>query len=281
MDKKQQEALEQHPIVQTVIEYQNGVTDGDAGGFAEWHSFREFYQKWMRSETDRSRYPDDYANLRLAVYLAAFGMYRGSGFLRRGTHAIHQRAWSVLDRESLAELQDCDFQTAFNKAGQISDLVGKLTTAYEPLKSRSRSAVKEGIKPAADQCDGSPLSPEQDALKTLTTKVVLGTVVCLPAYDAYACFAVRKLGIGPPKTDVSGLERLFGFALEHQREFEAAAKEVGNPPLIRVLDMYLWRIGAVDAEKKSATRKEESEKWRATEKETRELKRGPIRTKNI
>ena len=189
MDSKTVDALKQHPIVERVQEYHAGVTNGASGGFAEWHSFRGFYQSWMSNVESRSRYPDDYANLRLAVYLAAFGMYRGSAFLWRATHSIHDGAWAVLDQEDWSDLQDCDFRTAFDKAEQISGLIVQLTNAYEPL--RSGAVDVPDSKPEAESAQKTNEGKQADgnAFKTLATKVVLGTLVCLPAYDAYACSA--------------------------------------------------------------------------------------------
>jgi hypothetical protein len=126
--------------------------------FRSWeHCYRFF----------RARAPDallmekNTAALPLGFYLASWGMYRGSSFLLQRAYTIHEPVVEVLASPRFAELWGREVGSESSDTRLIPlilDAVAKVKKAYAPFGR---------------------------ATNTLATKVLLGTVGCLPACDRF------------------------------------------------------------------------------------------------
>lgn len=165
----------------------------------------------------------DFLSLHLAWYLASWGMLRGGTFLLQKDYKIHLPAtaflledrWSSLtelDRESLAR---GDF------AGQVMELSGELSQTYR----------REAGETPSD---------------TLLTKILLGTLGCVPAYDRYFKWAARETGVARGAFSKGSLQALGRLYAGHWEAWEAlrekCSRRVVYPPM-KIIDMCLFQYG--------------------------------------
>jgi hypothetical protein len=84
----------------------------------------------------------------------------------------------------------------------------------------------------------------------LATKILLGTLGCIPAYDRYFVDGLRiiKKRHQVPKLTPSNFSAVVKFYQAHRPEFDHAQREIknrGGPtyPAMKLVDMYFWQIG--------------------------------------
>jgi hypothetical protein len=83
---------------------------------------------------------------------------------------------------------------------------------------------------------------------TLVTKIILGTLGCIPAYDRYFIYGMRKSGISYSKLNKSNLKSIAEYYKKHQPEFDRAQHVIYEKsnihyPAMKLVDMYFWEIG--------------------------------------
>jgi hypothetical protein len=91
---------------------------------------------------------------------------------------------------------------------------------------------------------------EEVPTTTLVTKILLGTLACVPAYDVNLIRGLRKRGLTYSGLQVSNLRLLLGFVKtpENLAQFETAQgqiEKIGGVryPIMKLVDMYFWELG--------------------------------------
>jgi hypothetical protein len=81
----------------------------------------------------------------------------------------------------------------------------------------------------------------------LVTKIILGSLACLPAYDTLVGEGMRLEGIPHSSLSQRNIEALFGWYLRHEREFRSVERRLDEDgiryPPMKLVDMYLWERG--------------------------------------
>lgn len=170
--------------------------------------------------------------LHLAFYLASWGMYRGSSFLFQKDYLFHRQAVQLLLSHEWSDLwhPSATFLSQSKNAQRIMDLSAKLNQIYMQAAER-----------------------ERDLTDTLTTKILLGTLGCVPAYDINFKKAARKLSRGLATYTATSVLTLARFYSEHEDAFEPLRLScnqygVDYPPM-KILDMCLFTYGQQLAER--------------------------------
>lgn len=171
--------------------------------------------------------------LDLAFYLASWGMYRGSSGLLQKNHLIHKGAVDIVFSKTNQKLK-CS-QTIEVNRGKISAILevkNELAWHYSNI-----NFTKGADKP-------KPISPTD----TLLSKVILGTLGCVPAYDRYFIHGLKEMKMQHTGFNEASLNELFNFIDTNKIEISQAQKLIetktqGHYPLMKILDMYFWQIG--------------------------------------
>jgi hypothetical protein len=166
------------------------------------------------------QFDEEIASLRLAFYLAHFGMFRASGKTR--------------------ELQLCGYAELVRVCRRYKSL-----RDLEPkVLAKRQLLVEEFLRTLSDTLKALGASPTH----TLLSKIALGTTACMPAYDRYARSALIQNGIsGTPSH--RGLKALFGLRRHDLKRFGAQPSD--NLPFMRALDVGLLETGkSIEATKK-------------------------------
>ena len=82
---------------------------------------------------------------------------------------------------------------------------------------------------------------------TLATKILLATLACVPAYDAYVVEGLRAEGIPYATLNERTLKALFDWYNDRRVEFKSVQDHIRENglryPSMKLADMYLWEVG--------------------------------------
>lgn len=197
---------------------------------ARYRSWEHCYQTFQMCKAEQ-HLSDKNTNdlcLHLAWYLASWGMLRNS-FLMNYDYQIHAPVIRLLFSARYTDLFEANIhkfteETYISKIMEISDEISKL---YAP---------KNNGKMITD---------------TLVTKILLGTMGCVPAYDSYFKAGLRSCGF-LQTYGVCSLKQISTFYMQNADLFEKLREKcscsgVPYPPM-KILDMCFWQQG-VDLKK--------------------------------
>ena len=194
-------------------------------------SWEHCYRVFRDARTDPS--PDcDYLSLHLAFYLASWGMYRGSSFLLQKDYKV---LVPVVEKILKPEY-DCLFGVACvglrepEVQGSLEKLYKYIAKHFQPIRNE-----------VAGREVASSVSP------VLITKILMGTLGCVPAYDRFFQDGVATYKVTTQEYSPKSVLRLVDFYEEHNDRLEEARRRmrVGDLtyPQMKLLDMGFWQIG--------------------------------------
>lgn len=194
-------------------------------------SWEHCYRVFRDARTDPS--PDyDFLSLHLAFYLASWGMYRGSCFILQKDYKVHM----PIVEEILKPEYDCLFGLACADV-RNSDVWEQLENLYDDIADRFDPIRNE----VAGREVASPVSP------VLITKILMGTLGCVPAYDRFFEEGAKYLGLEKKSYNKDSLLELADIYEAHNDRLEEARRgmqcEDLTYPQMKLLDMGLWQVG--------------------------------------
>ena len=194
-------------------------------------SWEHCYRVFRDARTDPC--PDyDYLSLHLAFYLASWGMYRGSCFILQKDYKVH----TPIVEEILTPEYDCLFGLACVDV-RNSDVWDQYMKLYDDIANHFWPIRNE----VAGRVVRSQVSP------VLITKILLGTLGCVPAYDTFFEKGARYLGLEKKTYHEDSLLELADFYEAYNDRLEEARRGMRTDDLIypqmKLLDMGFWQIG--------------------------------------
>ena len=202
-------------------------------------SAKRYYDEYKKDKNGRYRSwehrnnPDVIDNLclYLAFYLASWGMYRGSSFLLRWDYKIHEQAV----KEILKKEYDVLFGIKCCELEKNLDLLDKLYRELEKYYCSVRNNTK-GIE------------VRNSVSRTLLTKILMGTLGCVPAYDRFFISGVKNQGVTTGNYNVQSLRKLAKFYKDNHNKLESVRKKmkIENDIVyqqMKLLDMVFWQVG--------------------------------------
>ena len=194
-------------------------------------SWEHCYRVFRDARTDPS--PDyDYLSLHLAFYLASWGMYRGSCFILQKDYKVH----TPIVEEILKPEYDCLFGLACTDLRKL-----EVQDSLENL----RKYIAKHFRPIRDEVAGRKVASSVSPV--LITKILMGTLGCVPAYDRFFQDGVKYLGLEHNSYKEKSLRELAKFYEEHNDRLEEARRGMRTDDLIypqmKLLDMGFWQVG--------------------------------------
>lgn len=211
-------------IVSVINKYISGITNDEFHRYKSWDNCFQAFSVSKQTEIQV---------LELAFYLASWGMYRGSGGLLQKNHLIHKIAVDIVFSKTNQKLK-CN-QTTEVKRENINAII---EVKNELAKHYSSIIFKKGAdKPKAIS-----------ATDTLLSKIMLGTLGCVPAYDRYFIDGLKEMKMEHTGFNEASLNELFNFLDKNKKEIDQAQKLIKTKtkrhyPLMKILDMYFWQVG--------------------------------------
>ena len=203
---------------------------GVAGERPRYRSWEHCYGYFQRATPGGLTADRDQAALQLGFYLASWGMYRGSSFLLQHAYTVHLGAVDVLAEERFRDLWACDF------GARTADAV------LSPLVCELVRGIRDAYRPFA------PAAGSTQPTDTLISKVILGTLGCLPACDRYFIDGFRTADQRFSSLNLAFIERMFCFCQESLPALTAEQSRIARDggvfyPLMKLADMYFWQLG--------------------------------------
>ena len=200
--------------------------------FHRYKSWEHCYKHFQDQHSNPSKTDLDLGSLQLAFYLASWGMYRGSSMLLQKDYKLHTSIVNELLDNNYDVLWILDFNILSSDLAEVNlilELCSHLRKIYWDLQ----------------------ISPTD----TLITKIILGTICCLPAYDSLFKNGISywNSSIRQETAPISGnfgknsILGLINFYKENQSEFDQL-NQIGSEnnihyPIMKLIDMYFWNIG--------------------------------------
>ena len=194
-------------------------------------SWEHCYRVFRDARTDPS--PDyDYLSLHLAFYLASWGMYRGSCFILQKDYKVH----TPIVEEILKPEYDCLFGLACADLRK-SEVQKLYTTVY--------NYIADHFEPMRNQVAGREVKSRVSPV--LITKILMGTLGCVPAYDRFFVDGIKKHKVTTQEYSLESVRKLAKFYEAHNDRLEEARRGMQCDglmyPQMKVLDMGFWQVG--------------------------------------
>src|ERR1035437_2135426 len=214
-------------LIPQKIRAYHGATTDENHRYRSWEHCYVYFRKRTPQPIAADRH---LAALQLAIYLASWGMYRGSSFLLQRAYTVHLGVIDQLAQPCFAVLWKQEFGA------------GEIDTELLPLVLSAADAVRQVYRPFA------PATDSRQPSDTLVTKVMLGTLGCLPAYDRYFIAGFKSAGVSFSSLNAQSVDRILQFChdnLAALRIEQARIEKVSGIryPLMKLVDMYFWQIG--------------------------------------
>jgi|GEM_PF-3409267 len=134
------------------------------GGFRQWEHCYNYF------DPQNEGFNEDVACLHLTSYLACWGMYRSSAFIKSVDAQFHKPVIREIRKKEYEVLRGLPINASDDLQSKAYDLYKALTNIYHSKMDRAKANL---------------FSPLQKNTDTLVTKVLLGTLACTPAYDRF------------------------------------------------------------------------------------------------
>lgn len=211
--------------VQLIRNYYSETLRDPHGRYMSWrHCYRAFSEN--RNVTDEPTI--DYLSLHLAFYLASWGMYRGSTFLLQKDYKVHIPVVEVIQEKKYDTLHGISAK-GLCKEDNL-DLLMEIAARIRGCYARELPSAGRTINNTSD---------------TLETKILLGTLGCVPAFDGYYVESVKKNHISKGVFNKNSVRSVAEFYCDHLEAFENLRHELSEcgieyPPM-KLMDMCFWQ----------------------------------------
>ena len=220
-------------ILESSVKFYDTLKKDENGRYRSWeHCYSNFI-----NARDNKNAEWDYLSLQLAFYLASWGMYRGSSFLLQKDYKIHIPVVKELLKEEYDPLAGIDCVELKREENQR--LLENINAFLDEYYSNIRDEVKN-------------IKVRNQLSSTLITKILMGTLGCVPAYDRYFISGIKKQKVASGNYNMKSIGQLVDFYESNIVELENIRKDMKANgmayPQMKILDMAFWQIG-LDSDK--------------------------------
>lgn len=215
-------------IIKSSTEFYNDLKVDENGRYRSWeHCYSHFIKARGSQEIDY-----DYLSLQLAFYLASWGMYRGSSFLLQKDYKVHIPVVKELLSEKYDVLAGIECVSFREKSNQqlLLDINSFLGQYYDKIRHK----VKE-----------QELKNQLSFI--LITKILMGTLGCVPAYDRYFIAGIKNQKVATGNYNIRSIMQLVSFYEKNADRLEPVREKMeveGMPyPQMKMIDMGFWQVG--------------------------------------
>lgn len=202
--------------------------------YGRYRSWEHCYAVFSEARLNRTgKIDNDTLALHLAFYLASWGMYRGSSFILQKDYKIHTKAVEIILRPEYDSLFGIKCKDYIEDQENIK-LLFELSNNLKEYYNKVRLTVNESVK--------------QDVSNVLTTKILMGTLGCVCAYDRYFIKGIKTSHISTTNYNDKSVKKLAEFYLDNEDGLNKVLEEINaksglNYPQMKLLDMCFWQFG--------------------------------------
>lgn len=226
MSREKCAALALDEAVRCIRTYFDEIVKDSHGRYMSW---RHCYNAFVENRNDADEKMFDYLALHLAFYLASWGMYRSSSFLLQKDYKVHIPVVRILLEKKYDSL------VGISAKGLTEDANLDLLEEVGERIRRAYVAEQPSFEGATN-----------NATDTLVTKILLGTLGCVPAYDRYYVQAVKQYNISAGVYSKESVRDVAVYYLSHMDEFESLREKLSTCgtryPAMKLMDMCMWQL---------------------------------------
>lgn len=219
-------------ICERVKEFYSAMNPDDNHRHRSWEHCYQFFQ--TKPNIEDPEYMDT-ACLHLTSYLASWGMYRGKSILLQRDYKIHHKAIEKINEHHNLRKAFSEKLPNETEIKNIYNLVGEIKGSY----------------------DGN-------VTDTLATKILLGTLGCVPAYDRFFVNGIKFFKKTGSTLNEKNYKKLILWCKNNKTGLNEAKEKVDldvlsnrtegefKYPIMKIVDMYFWTKGKnMDDKKKT------------------------------
>ena len=211
--------------IQLIRDYFHETVNDEHSRYMSWH---HCYKVFLENRNKLDEQIIDYLALHLAFYLASWGMYRGSSFLLQKDYKVHIPIIKIIQDKKYNPLLGISAENLCmdKNLDLLDDISRKIKRCYA-----EEIPAFEGIV--------------NNATDTLVTKILLGALGCVPAYDRYYVQSVKKYHISSGIYNRNSIYCIAKFYCDNLVEFEKLRSNLNKcgieyPPM-KLMDMCFWQ----------------------------------------
>ncbi len=212
-------------VIDKANEFLNNLNSDENSRYLSWEHCYTYFAS-CKELNDQNH---DILALHLAFYLASWGMYRGSSFLLQKDYKVHKDAIKEIYNSKYKPLWGitCDAILTSNNLDLIFELSDKLREIYVEKRKN--------------------LDGYDDISSVLITKILMGTLGCVPAYDRFFMSTIKKFKIASGNYNKQSLHDIAAFYNDNREELQQFKQKLENCrgidyPEMKILDMSFWYI---------------------------------------
>jgi len=205
--------------------------------YKSWEHCYNFFKKIKDKKLNDEEL--DLAQLHLAFYLASWGMYRGSSFILQKDYTVFKNIIKIILSKEYALLWD--IESNLDRKEEMGRLFASLYKKIEDTLKEIRTSVKS--HPDFEGVEKRYLNEREEISPTLATKILLGTIGCIPAYDRFFIGGLEKEKIQKKFNSEKSFIQMIDFYLKNKVELDSLRNKFKDYPLMKILDMYFWVAG--------------------------------------
>lgn len=206
-----------------------------------FHSWEHCFNTFQKSNFNSDE--SDYLSLHLAFYLASWGMYRASSGLLWSDYKIHIPTIKIIKEfQDLKCTKNNDLNFDIQEQEKIVSLINDLELYYKNQKYYK-------LNNTSNLSIISEVEKDLSSTSTLISKIILGTLGCLPAYDR-----LFKIGLSESKfpkiqktLNHKSIKQLFDWVNFNKPVLIEIQDEINKGgtfyPIMKIVDMYFWELG--------------------------------------
>ena len=229
-----------------VIDFYNTVASVKDHRYKSWENCHNYFKEIHDNKKqfkELNEQEQTLAQLQLSFYLASWGMYRGSTFTLQKDYTICKNLVEEVLKPDYNLLWDIQ-----NNSKDKEELNNQFKELYNKIHSHLKE-VKKTIKNHKDLTPEKIASFNKEKISdTLITKIILGTMGCVPAYDRYFMKGLGIKGFQSKFNQDKSLINLLDFYQTNKNEIDSISQKINYTPM-KIIDMYFWKIG-YDADSK-------------------------------
>lgn len=209
---------------EVIRHYVSAIRNEEHHRYASWDQCFEAFSREI---------PDEYSALNLGFYLASWGMYRGSGGLLQKNHLVHKGVVEIIFQNKYRKIKCREgLEVDRGDLEVILDLKEKLSRHYKMIEFKRGNNPPKSISPT----------------NTLISKIMLGTLGCVPAYDRFFIRGLKQVGMRYKSFSKQSLLELFDLISNEKMEIKNiqnfVMEQLGHHyPAMKIVDMFFWQVG--------------------------------------
>ncbi len=190
------------------------------------HRYKSWEHCYSYFQSNKAKDIDHQASLHLGFYLASWGMLRAS-FLLQKNYKVHTEVVKILLDKKYIPLNTVTLEKFDNE--------DNINLLFDMIKEIRRSYKDNNVS------------------DTLVSKILLGTLGCMPAYDRLLKTGVHKVfeanTIAKNQTlNKSNFANLLGWCKKNNDKLHEAQNKINSEsdvkyPIMKIVDMYFFQVG--------------------------------------